>query len=422
MRTTQVNFQLIATLTLFSFCTLLAPAVLGDDLSMTTYYPAPSGNYQNVAVTTLVTTLNATVTGTLTALNANVGTLIATTFNPANLNATGDVNVGGILTVTGDTSLASLTVAGTSRLLGDTTIGKSGDAASGHFTAFNKATVNGLLDLYAGYGDPLALTAAGNSSFTGNMAVSGTTTLTGLLIANGAIKTTDLTVTGGMTLNDLTVSSYARVGNSLAYNIAGSNVAFIPGSGAGTVALGLNGNIATNTTNWINAIGRSNQGMNFSDTRVGLNVAASTVTSGPTFKIVYPTNLVGTWSEKRQAKLLEVGLSSDFSNAIDSTVRVNGTLSVADKSSFGKDVTVYSGITIGDAAAAGMTCTAATYGTLSYSCQAVSPIRCDLKICAPCNNAGSCSGQGNGPQWVTVLSTQANAGNSGGLPPSPPDW
>ena len=399
---------------------VFVPFVSADDLTMTTYYPAPSGNYQNLTVSTLLTTLNANVTGTLTAAN----------FNPASINATGNIIVGGTLGVTGATTLSNLTVTGTSTLQGNTTVGISGNNASGHLIAYNDATVHGILDLHAiTIESSSALTVTGNSSFDGNIIIDpgnltlntggvtltvGNITLTaGRLTANGGVFTSTLAATGSITgATTLDITGQTRIGNTLAGHPY-SEVALLPGTGPGTIALAPYGNIAM-VSNWVNSTGASNYGMNFGTKRIGINITAPAANTAPVLLIRWPSNF-GSIGDARVSPLLELGARTGyFTNATDATARINGTLAVSDNSTFGGIVKAYKGVTIGDADGSSVTCTPALYGTLSYACLAVTPASCQLKICAPCTTGVPAGCPGNGAQWATIFTSTANGGGSGG--------
>jgi hypothetical protein len=372
---------------------IFVPLVSADDLTMTTYYPAPSGNYQNLTVSTLVTTLNANVTGTLTAAN----------FNPAIINTTGNVGVGGILNVTGDTQInGDLTVIGQSSLRGNTIVGVAGDLTSGHLTANNSATVYGLLDLHAPLGGPsVALTIAGNSTIGGNInmntgnltltaggvtVTAGNITLTaGSLTANGGVNTNILTASDQIIGNTLAIASKARIGNDL-----GGSPTLIAGTGADTIALAINGNTAT-SANWINSNGTSNFGMNFSVKRVAINTTAGNAAGDPILKIVYPSAL--TIEAAKTATLLELGSTSHFSTATDATARINGSLSVAYNATFKGEIKGYKGITVGSTADS---CSSSILGKMEFRCTSSTPLGCTLRICAPTNGSTGYSWQSVG--------------------------
>ena len=194
------------------------PFSSADELVLTTYYPAPNGQYFNMNVSNLLTAEDVIVNDTLT-----VGTLIVT----------GDLSVGRDLSVT-----RNLSVTGTSQLMGNVGVGAAPSAyklqvngtadvtgattlrstldVTGATLLNSTLRVNGTSQLMGNVGIGAAPSALYKLQVTGTADVTGATTLRSTLDVTGATNLlSTLHVVGNATLDaNLTVAGQAAFGTN----------------------------------------------------------------------------------------------------------------------------------------------------------------------------------------------------------------
>ena len=138
---------------------------LADELVLTTYYPAPNGQYLNMNVSGTLTAATVSVTGDLTVVGQS--TLGGNTSIGGNLDMTG----GSISNVTTLATSGNVSVGGTLGVAGNVSIGGNLDMTGGSIS--NVTT----------------LVTSGNISVGGALAASGNITTNGTLRAAGNIET-----------------------------------------------------------------------------------------------------------------------------------------------------------------------------------------------------------------------------------------
>lgn len=391
--------------TLICLGMLLTPSVFAaENLQVTTYYPSPSGTYQNLNVADTLTVQTLSVnnfsSNTLTAIqNLGVGTfgVIGTTLSVGGLlSANGGLTVGnnfattltGILNANGGANVTDLTVSNDAEFVGAL-------QADGGATIFSAIVMGGLdTDTLHASSDAAidgAATITGIATLGSDLTVAGAETVTGLLTANGG-----LAVNGSLTLTDLTVTNTATVGNLLTV-----------GKNGKAKALDVKGNLAMNSFYISGDAATPDIGMSFSnDGRAALNTPAVTAPdagTGATIPVldIQPSPVTsGVYAKDRI--LLRVGPDSDSAfdvahTATNATARINGTLSVANSGVFGGGVKAAKGILIGATAApAGTTLNQleaglpipmhSMYGAMVFQCTTSGPT-CALFIIVPCSGA-----------------------------------
>ncbi len=207
------------------------PLCSADELVLTTYYPAPNGQYFNMNVSNLLTANNVDVTGTLTV---------------ATLRVTGNLTVDGTLSVQLTSQLMGnvgvgaapsaykLQVTGTADVTGATTLRSTLDV-TGATTLASTLRVNGTSQLMGNVGIGAAPSAY-KLQVTGTADVTGATTLRNTLDVTGATNLrSTLHVVGDTTLDaDLTVAGQAAFGTNV---ISGGHVVNINASDPNMAAL-----------------------------------------------------------------------------------------------------------------------------------------------------------------------------------------
>ena len=366
MQISRTPIQTFLTLTLL-FCGMNFTApVMADDLKMTTYYPSPSGNYENLTINTLLTVNNnATIAGTLTAGTCTPNNLPVTTDRTVGNTATitGAFIANGGATVTGGLSANSATITGNFITSGTATI-------AGDVTANGNATIAGLL-------------TALNGKITGNLTAA-TASITGVLTA-GTFNTVDINASGNVGIAGTLNVTHALTADGGATLTAG-NLKISSGS-----------MVVSNGDVGVNGIVASRQ--------VLINAACAS--DGATLCAI-PSTLSETTTVVRIGSDTPGG--SFVNNSTSANLRVNGTLSVGNNAAFGAAVRAYKGISLGNNPAA---CSSDYYGTLRYRSSGQDYY---VEVCTPCNNTtDDCAGKGTGDVWISIMHSKSSGGGGGGI-------
>ncbi len=187
----------------------------------------------------------------------SIGSNSASTGSFTTLNSSGNSIVGGTFGVTQTTTLTGALDANGGASIDNVQIGVSGD------NEIDTASGNLTID-----------SAGGTTTIDDALAVSGATTLTGALDANGGITTTDLTATGTSTLSSVDINGGAIDGTAIGANSASTGsfttlgtsgntsiggdltLLSLAGSGSGCLSLDNNGLVGTGSCgNGSNLIG-----------------------------------------------------------------------------------------------------------------------------------------------------------------------
>ena len=228
------------------FCS--AAFVSADEMVLTTYYPAPNGQYVDMGVAGTLTGNNITMTGgitgaTLTASSANPSiSLITSGTTNFSVNASGNTVISGTLTAGNTTVNGTLSTTGNVSIGGNldmtsgsisnvTTLGTSGNVSvGGALSTAGNASIGGNLDMTSGaISNVTTLGTSGNVSIGGNLdmtsgAISNVTTLTtsGNATLGGFTTVGNTTVGGNLDMTSGAISNVTTLGTSSNVSIGGS--------------------------------------------------------------------------------------------------------------------------------------------------------------------------------------------------------
>ena len=204
------------------FCS--AAFVSADEMVLTTYYPAPNGQYVDMGVAGTLTGNNITMTGgitgaTLTASSANPSiSLITSGTTNFSVNASGNTVISGTLTA------GNTTVNGTLSTTGNVTIGGNLDMTSGSISNVTTLGTSGNVSVGG------ALSTVGNASIGGNLdmtngSISNVTTLgtSGNVSVGGALSTVgNASIGGNLDMTSGAISNVTTLGTSGNVSIGGN--------------------------------------------------------------------------------------------------------------------------------------------------------------------------------------------------------
>ena len=237
------------------FCS--AAFVSADEMVLTTYYPAPNGQYVDMGVAGTLTGNNITMTGgitgaTLTASSANPSiSLITSGTTNFSVNASGNTVISGTLTA------GNTTVNGTLSTTGNVTIGGNLDMTSGSISNVTTLGTSGNVSVGG------ALSTVGNASIGGNLdmtngSISNVTTLgtSGNVSVGGALSTVgNASIGGNLDMTNGSISNVTTLGTSGNVSVGGAlstvgnasiggNLDMTSGAISNVTTLGTSGNVS----------------------------------------------------------------------------------------------------------------------------------------------------------------------------------
>lgn len=284
------------------------------------------------------------VSGTLTAGGID---LTGTAINAASLSTTGNVDVGGDLTVAGTFDLSATNVSAASlSSTGNTTVGANLVLTTGVITGApqisGNTTIGGTLGV-TGATTVAGLTATtltvpnitGNTTFANNVTVTGTFTPSGGLDLSGAdIEANSVTTAAGVDVGTaLTVGTTLNV-TGLS-TLAGVNATNVTGSGVGKFGSVTADNGATVTAGNLTVTAGN----------IEQNGAATTTAS---FKKTSATQLhVGSLSWDEATYIAEIGGSTHISGDLDVDGTINAAINLTGRDIAPRSITTSQSITVG---------------------------------------------------------------------------
>ena len=228
------------------------PTQAADSYTLTTYYPAPNGKYDNLTTnnficngnvgigtisvhdlivdtssklggnnTSVTSAFNVAPTATASVLTVDAGG-INIMGNPINLTSPGLITIGGNTKITGDTTMKSdASIEGTAtipRINGGTTINGTTEISPGH----DLIVAGGNVGIGAAATPAYSLDVIGTShingaaTFDSGVVITGDTGIKGKLTINGGTAT--ITPTGAATFSAMSATGNVGVGNTLDIN------------------------------------------------------------------------------------------------------------------------------------------------------------------------------------------------------------